>query len=442
MIGTAIAILGAVADIHGISRCVSHLIFGDKQKESLKQIATDMKDTKVHIEKLSENILYAVNLDGVQATQQKQQQYINELREVRQLLEPLQQSLKQPILSSSIIGAPDQIVSSPPRQLLRDISRLEYVIRPRVKNWEPVLFQDKGKCYVGWQSPQQLGCQSYEIWPFNQNTLPESQLSESHPLDITTFLPKSQKTIGKVFSDLLTDGTEGPEMVMIPAGKFTMGDIQGTGEASEKPVHEVSIKSFAIGRYPVTFAEYDYFCKATNREKPDNRGWGRYKRPVMNISWKDAVAYTDWLSKQTGNTYRLPSEAQWEYAARAGTETDYWWGNDIGINQANCYLSGSQWSDIQTSPVGSFKPNPFGLYDTVGNVWEWCVDSWHENYQNAPTDGSVWNNNKKTNEYKVLRGGSWSNNPINARAANRYRHKPDIRLNFLGFRVVALTFSH
>jgi len=179
-------------------------------------------------------------------------------------------------------------------------------------------------------------------------------------------------------------------MVVIPAGTFRMGDIQGGGWSDEQPVHQVSVARFAMGKYEVTFAEYDKFAEATGRSKPDDYGWGRGNRPVMNVSWDDATAYLDWLAEQTGKPYRLPTEAEWEYAARAGTETQYWWGNDIGTNLANCYSSGSEWSGKQTAPVGSFQANPFGLYDTVGNLWEWCADPWHSNYQGAPTDGRIW----------------------------------------------------
>ena len=214
------------------------------------------------------------------------------------------------------------------------------------------------------------------------------------------------------FRARLKNGSEGPEMVIIPAGTFRMSDIQGTGDDDEKPVHEVSVKSFAMGRYPVTVGKFRQFVEATGYETEAEKGdgawiWseGEYKKdanwrnpyfpqednqPVVCISWNDAMAYIEWLNQETGKQYRLPTEAEWEYAARAGTETDYWWGNEIGTNRANCDDSGSQWSNKQTSPVGSFAPNPFGLYDTVGNVWEWCADPWHENYEEAPTDGSVW----------------------------------------------------
>jgi len=151
------------------------------------------------------------------------------------------------------------------------------------------------------------------------------------------------------------------------------------------------------------------------------------------------MVYIEWLSQQTKHQYRLPTEAQWEYAARAGTETDYWWGNEIGTNRANCHGSGSQWSDKQTSPVGSFEPNPFGLYDTVGNVWEWCADPWHDNYENAPIDGRIWEDAGQN--VRLLRGGSFVSNPLYCRAANRYGNSSDRRGSRGGVRVVAVAWT-
>ena len=241
---------------------------------------------------------------------------------------------------------------------------------------------------------------------------------------------RQERKPGTVFRDRQKDGSEGPEMVIIAAGRFQMGDIQGTGDDDEKPVHEVSLKSFVMGRYEVTFAEYDKFAEATAREKPSDSGWGRGNRPVINVSWDDATAYVKWLSEQTGQQYSLPTEAQWEYAARAGTETDYWWGNEIGKNRANCDDSGSKWSAEQTSPVGSFDPNPFGLYDTVGNVWEWCADYWGEYSAEAQTDPT----GPASCGSRVVRGGSWNDYARSARAAYRSDYEPGERDFDQGFR--------
>jgi len=241
---------------------------------------------------------------------------------------------------------------------------------------------------------------------------------------------KGQSSGKGSFRHRLKIGGNGPEMVTIPTGRFQMGSNRSD---REKPIHWVSIKTFAMSRYEITFDEYDAFAKATGKAKPSDYGWGRGNRPVINVSWHDAVAYTKWLSEQTGQQYRLPTEAEWEYAARAGTETDYWWGNEIGKNRVNCNRSGSKWSGKSTSPVGSFEANPFGLYDTVGNAWEWCADNWHENYEGAPTDGSVW---KGANESRrVLRGGSWNFNPDFCRTAYRYWLTSDNRNQNFGFRV-------
>jgi len=239
---------------------------------------------------------------------------------------------------------------------------------------------------------------------------------------------------GTVFRDRVRDGSQGPEMVLVPAGTFKMGDIQGKGDDFEKPVHSVSIpKPFAMGRFQITFEEYDRFASATSRPLPNDRGWGRGRQPVINVSWEDAVEYSKWLSEQTDKQYRLPTESEWEYAARAGTETAYWWGNEITPGMANFAGTDNSWDGKQTSPVGSFKPNPFGLYDTAGNVWESVQDSWHENYKGAPTDGSAWE--EKDDGQRVIRGGSWGSRPGTLRSSNRGRGNAGSGSGRLGFRL-------
>jgi formylglycine-generating enzyme required for sulfatase activity len=242
---------------------------------------------------------------------------------------------------------------------------------------------------------------------------------------------------GTIFRDPLRDGGEGPEMVVVPAGRSRMGDLAGDGRAYERPVHAVEIPfHFAVGRYEVTFEDYDRFAHATGRRTAGDEGWGRSRRPVVNVSWDDASAYATWLSQQTGKRYRLPTEAEWEYAARAGTQTRYWWGDDPGNNKANCKGCGSQWDNEQTAPVGSFKPNPFGLFDTAGNVWEWVADCLHKSYEGAPNDGSAWLEAKAGDcGQRVVRGGSWGSAPAGLRAAIRPWHVPGFRRNDLGFRL-------
>ena len=249
-----------------------------------------------------------------------------------------------------------------------------------------------------------------------------------------------QGPAGKVFRDRLKDGSLGPEMVWIPEGRFKMGDIQGGGWGNEKPVHWVSVKKFAMGRYEITFAEYDKFATATSRNKPNDRGWGRGNRPVIYISWLDATAYAKWLSKQTGQQYRLPTEAQWEYAARAGTNTKYWWGNDLGKNRAACDGCGAKWgwdAKRMTAPVGSFAANPFGLYDTAGNVWEWTCSEYENRYKGKEMK-CLSKNRSNDDSLFVLRGGSWFIDAVRARSANRFRFQRAVRSRNDGARLARI----
>ena len=205
----------------------------------------------------------------------------------------------------------------------------------------------------------------------------------------------------------------------------------------EGPQHEITIVySFEIGQYPITFSEYGIFAKETQRLLPDDKGWGRSNRPVINVNFDDAQAYVAWLFKKTGKQYRLPTEAEWEYVARAGSTTGYWWGDHIGKNNAVCNDCGSQWDGKQTTPVGSFKPNAFGVYDTAGNVWEWTQDCWHDNYRGAPNDGSAWLQSHGGDcMRRVVRGGSWINSPQGLRSAIRSGGSASDANHLLGFRV-------
>jgi formylglycine-generating enzyme required for sulfatase activity len=225
-----------------------------------------------------------------------------------------------------------------------------------------------------------------------------------------------------------------PEMVLIPAGQFRMGDLKGDGSSDEKPVHQIAIdKPFAMGKYEVTFAEYDAYATAKGRSLPKDQSWGRDRRPAISVSWDDAKAYAKWLSEETGKRFRLPSETEWEYAARAGSASRYSWGDEIGTNRGNCNGCGSEWDDSKTAPVGSFQPNEFGLYDMHGNVWEWVEDCWHASYQGAPVDGSAWTSGSCNT--RVLRGGSWTLEMRYLRSAYRNGNTPMYRGNSFGFRL-------
>lgn len=249
-----------------------------------------------------------------------------------------------------------------------------------------------------------------------------------------------------------------PEMVQIPAGEFQMGDLSGEGDSDERPVHTVRFaQPFEMGKYEVTFKEYDLFAAATGRSKPSDEGWGRGTRPAINVSWEDATAYAKWLSARTGRQYHLPSEAEWEYAARAGTTTPRFWpeGDEGGRNPACTYANvfdaknksrikatytGITWDSFDceddfpfTAPVGSFKPNAWQLHDMLGNVWEWTRDCYRGSYEGAPIDGSPIVNDNCSR--RVLRGGSWNYEPLYVRSANRNRDAPVYRNSALGFRL-------
>ena len=239
-------------------------------------------------------------------------------------------------------------------------------------------------------------------------------------------------TPGQTFRDKLQSGGEGPLMVVIPAGHFMMGspDHESGRSSHEWPQHEVHIaQPFTLGVYAVTFDDYDPFCYETFRKIPKDEKWGRGSRPVINVTWHDVQAYCEWLSQQTNHRYRLPSEAEWEYACRAGTVTPYCTGTSISQQQTN-------FDNKQTLPVGSFLPNAFGLHDMHGNVSEWVEDCWQGNYHNAPTDGSAWlGGNVSDCFHRVIRGGSWGCNPCLLRSATRDRVDSDDAHDSLGFRV-------
>ncbi len=280
-------------------------------------------------------------------------------------------------------------------------------------------------------------------------------------LALASMAQADERTPGSVFHDC----EQCPEMVVIPAGSFQMGDV--SGDDDERPVHEVTIGySFAVGRYEVTRREFARFVEADGYdvgntcwvwenkwvERTDsgwrNPGFSQTDRdPAVCVNWEDAQEYVKWLSRETGEPYRLLSEAEWEYVARAGTTTRWYWG-ESELGQCD-YANGAdlqakkhngEWTVVecddgyyQTSPVGSFQENAFRVFDTMGNVWEWVEDCWNGNYKGAPTDGRAWLSGDCSR--RVVRGGSWLSDPPFGRPANRLRDYPGARDYDLGFRV-------
>jgi formylglycine-generating enzyme required for sulfatase activity len=265
---------------------------------------------------------------------------------------------------------------------------------------------------LGFNSTVSLPSQFAQISSIKQSESAKDTSSKSSPQSFTETLPGNIKL----------------EMVKIDAGSFLMGSADNDEIAfdSEKPQHRVNLQEFYLGKYPVTQEQYQVIM-GTNPSKFKNNS----KNPVENVSWNDVQTFCQKLSERTGKQYRLPSEAEWEYACRAGTQTRYYFGDSE--KQLGEYAWYAENSGSKTHPVGQKKPNNWGLYDMSGNVWECCEDGWYHNYNNAPTDGSLWNDNHSQNRTRVRRGGSWFGDPWDCRSA--------FRLNFvtcdyyLGFRV-------
>jgi formylglycine-generating enzyme required for sulfatase activity len=261
-------------------------------------------------------------------------------------------------------------------------------------------------------------------------TLTQTQKAGKSAQTPAVELPRATRS----FRDALAGGGRGPLMLELPAGTYMMGSAGNSLVFEERPQHRVKLASFSISKYEVSFAEYDRFARATGRRLPHDEKWGRDGRPVINVTWKDARAYVRWLSKQTGHQYRLPTEAEWEYAARGGTTRDYWWDQAASTIKANCFNCGSEWDGNSTAPVGNFAANSLGLHDTAGNVQEWTEDCYHPSYQGAPADGSARERTGCTQ--RVVRGGSYSSPLESLRSNKRGHNAQDTRIDNLGFRVV------
>ncbi|MEG5037500.1 MULTISPECIES: bifunctional serine/threonine-protein kinase/formylglycine-generating enzyme family protein [unclassified Microcoleus] len=263
-------------------------------------------------------------------------------------------------------------------------------------------------------------------------------------VDVRGNITSRQRRQAQFISENLGSGAT-LDMVAIPGGSFVMGSPNTEAERRDKegPQRTVNISPFFMGKYPVTQAQY----QALMGNNPSHfKGFFKSKQlPVEQVTWDEAVKFCRKLSEKTGKTYRLPSEAEWEYACRAGTTTPFYFGETITpdlVNYDGNYPYGATPKGLyrkQTTDVGSFGPNPFGLYDMHGNVWEWCIDRWHDNYNGAPSDGSSWETG--TGHHRVLRGGSWDYNAVHCRSAFRDRNSADYRLRNWGFRVVVASVS-
>ena len=259
--------------------------------------------------------------------------------------------------------------------------------------------------------------------------------TETKPVEEPTKEAKPAPTPGskKEFQDDLKSGGKSPLMVAIPAGSFEMGSSSSSRFTDERPRHTVKIKSFAVSKYEVTFAEYDKFANATNRKPPNDLYMKRETHPVIYVEWDDAYYYTKWLSEQTGKKYRLLSESEWEYAASTGKKSSFWWGYDEEPGRAHCFKCETGLDPRKPSKVGGFEANKFGLHDTAGNVSEWVKDCWHENYKGAPSDSEVWEGGDCT--YRAVRGGAYLSPQQSIRHAKRDKLKSDAGYDHVGIRL-------
>lgn len=259
-----------------------------------------------------------------------------------------------------------------------------------------------------------------------------SQTSIPTPIKpVSTINQKTQKQKeikpGETHRDLFKE-VLGPEMFKLPAGILKI--ISGK---NKDEIKEITFPSFSISKYEITFKEYDLFVADKNYELPDDKGWGRGKRPVIKVSWQDAEEYTQWLREQTGHNYRLPTEGEWEYAARGGTESTLWWGY-FKDKKANCKECGSQWDGKQTAPVGSFTPNPFKIYDTIGNVMEWTLSCYRSNYREALA--AKLNDNEGADCSKKVVRGSYFRTPVTELRSKREKLPSHTKRDYVGFRIV------
>ena len=223
-----------------------------------------------------------------------------------------------------------------------------------------------------------------------------------------------------------------PEMVELPLGSYVMGS--NSIDQSETPPHRVNVsRPIAIGKYEVTVSEWNACVVSGGCDYKPGSAATSSRAPMRNISWTDAQQYVDWLTKTSGKTYRLPSEAEWEYAARAGTTTEFWWGNKPGKGQANCKDCGGPWERKFPADVDAFPANPYGLYGISGGVWEWSSDCWFSSHAGAPSD--TRSRKKQNCRTRVLRGGSWKNDASYARTASRLGYDTDVRYFVNGLRV-------
>lgn len=449
MIGTILSLCSAAKQVADTYSMVTGLVYGDPNTRLLTELVQHQQAMRIGIERLSDNILYAPDLHAIKDITHHNNQRALDGQAAREYLEPTQLALKQPIFSAALIVTPDkmqQAVAKNPWEVLHDVRELSCFNLHIPPEGVLIQFERKGVWYMGWQLrgalPLLFNCEL-------QDLLDTTKHVNTPKVDAASVRLQSIMEPFQVFRDNLRDGGMGPEMVVLPSGEFRMGCVN---DRFAQPLHRVRINyQFAVGRYPVTFYEYDHFCSEEGITLADDNNWGRGNQPLINISWYDANAYCVWLSTQTGRIYRLLSEAEWEYACRAGTQGNFYWKDRDGIKiHQYAWYNGN--SDGRTQPIGGKQPNAWELYDTIGNVWEWCQDRWHDDYTDAPTDGTAWEKIgfvsglvdrllHGNTDNRLLRGGSWSSSPARCRPSARLYLDANQLSSYCGLRVCCLTHN-
>ena len=294
------------------------------------------------------------------------------------------------------------------------------LLQKQIANQAPTLAGTPGSPAVSANTPQPLPTPAPV--PVEK---PKESSSVSAPAQVPLEMPKESSSPTPATAPITPQLIR--EMVTIPGGTFAMGSDD---DPSEKPIHRVTIESFAISKFPITVREWNACVAAKSCTYVPT---GKDDAPVTNLNWTDTQQFVEWLSKVTQKPFRLPSEAEWEYAARGGSKTKFWWGDQLQADMANCKGCNAPYDASQPLKVGSFKPNSFGLYDMGGNIHQWVADCWHKNYQGAPSDGSAWIDNDCLS--RVIRSGSWKNDPSYVRPSSRDHYDTGVRYPTHGLRV-------
>ena len=294
------------------------------------------------------------------------------------------------------------------------------LLQKQIANQAPTLAGTPGSPAVSANTPQPLPAPAPV--PVEK---PKESSSVSAPAQVPLEMPKESSSPTPATAPIAAQLI--PEMVPIPGGTFAMGSDD---DPSEKPIHRVTIKPFAISKFPITVREWNACVAAKSCTYAPT---GKDDAPVTNLSWTDTQQFVEWLRKITQKPFRLASEAEWEYAARGGSRTKFWWGDQLQADMANCKGCNEPYDASQPLKVGSFKPNSFGLYDMGGNIHQWVADCWHKNYQGAPSDGSAWVDNDCLSQ--VIRSGSWKNDPSYVRPSSRDHYDTSVRYPTHGLRV-------